>query len=483
MQACTVERALAGVAGADMVRVLITELLLVHLALAVASDKLPGMQLHRVLLPQVLADAAGAYCADGSVGGYYYLPAGSAANGSKLVVALEGGGECRTAADCVAWRGGSGPSSTSWPRFRSPNAFSELSSSADSNPDFHDWAKLFLPYCTADMHSGRRRTPDAALGGFHFAGHNLIVGSLQHLRNSSGVEPTTVLVTGSSAGGIGALLHADFFSRWWSRASVKVSPACGFFYAGVSSVTDWEGNRTTPAANLGFIDAWKPYIDEGCAAATGGDVAACTDAHFALPHLRTPLFLRENLYDTAKLANCGLDARGPLSTEQERYLRAWGGWMRSQLLALTAAASGPHASAHGFFAPSCLDHGENLDWSTAPPVGGVALRDAMSTWFFGRGAPPRLVDDCGELPCTLPAGGRCDHVLTDPLGACCQAELRALCPGLEGGGAECDACVRAHSRALIGHGCPKQGAPVFAWWCDGGARPRGHHVCDLAIAH
>ena len=52
--------------------------------------------------------------------------------------------------------------------------------------------------------------------------------------------------------------------------------------------------------------------------ATGGDMSACTDAHRALPHIRTPLFLRENLFDTAKLANCGLDARGPLSPAQVR---------------------------------------------------------------------------------------------------------------------------------------------------------------------
>jgi len=307
-----------------------------------ADSGAPRLPLIR--LPKRLVEQMGARCLDGSGGGFYYLPAASATNASKLVIAIEGGGECRTAADCNAWRGGSGPSSSRWPSYRSFPRFSELSSSPYLNPDFHDWAKLFLPYCSADMHSGQRTTREPKLGGYFFAGHTLIAASLHHLANAPGYrEPFTVLVTGSSAGGIGALLHADFISRHFANATVKASPACGFFYAGVSryitrshalepkttptadtfrsrplsrcvcvcvcSLRDWSSNVSTPKQHLGFIPEWAPYIDEGCAKATGGDMAACTDAHLALPHIQTPLFLRENLFDTAKLANCALFSR------------------------------------------------------------------------------------------------------------------------------------------------------------------------------
>ena len=47
----------------------------------------------------------------------------------------------------------------------------------------------------------------------------------------------------------------------------------------------------------------------------------CTDAHFAIRHIRTPLFIRENLFDKAKLANCGLDSRGPLAADGVEYLK------------------------------------------------------------------------------------------------------------------------------------------------------------------
>jgi hypothetical protein len=149
-----------------------------------------------------------------------------------MVVYLEGGGECRTADECAAWRGGSGPSSLEFPSSR-PLRRGELSSDPLVNPDMHDWAKMILPYCSADMHSGTRLTPSAALGGAFFGGHNLIAASLAALPTQPGFfPPSLVLLAGSSAGGIGALLHADYFTRSFPNASVKVSPSAGFFYPG-----------------------------------------------------------------------------------------------------------------------------------------------------------------------------------------------------------------------------------------------------------
>ena len=442
-----------------------------------------GSSLRHFMLSPRLVEWGGR-CLDGSPGGFYFLPAASAENATKIVITFEGGGECRTATECSTWRGGSGPNSSLWPPSRHlALKYPELSTSYESNPDFHDWSKLFLPYCSADMHSGQRRTRDEELGGFFFAGHYLVAGSLQQLANHRDFrEPNTVLVTGGSAGGIGALFHANFLARWWPQATVKVSPAGGFFYAGVSSLRDWEANHTTPSRNLGFIENWNPYLDESCADATNGNISICTNAHSALRYIRTPVFIRENLFDTAKLANCGVDTRGPLTASQLLYLKRWGAWMRAQLATISLDVQ---HQASGFFAPSCLNHAENLGWGSAPRLGGVALRDAMRRWFFAPDSsplapPPRLSDDCGDLPCTQSAEGRCSHLPTDPLDERCSVALVALCPGLQWKGAACDACVRHHAAALHESGCPDHGEPVLEWWCDDTAHHlKGHHVCDL----
>ena len=186
-----------------------------------------GTEAALVRLSASAAAAAGALCLDGSPGAFYYR-----AGTRRLLVYLEGGGECRTAEECAGWRGGSGPSSAAFPPSRALR-HGELSTDPLVNPLTHDWAKLILPYCSADMHSGTRTSPSVSLGGAFFGGHNIIVASLRALRElPSYTPPSFVLVTGSSAGGIGALLHADFFSAQWPQATVKVSPSAGFFYAG-----------------------------------------------------------------------------------------------------------------------------------------------------------------------------------------------------------------------------------------------------------
>ncbi|EOD24346.1 hypothetical protein EMIHUDRAFT_238572 [Emiliania huxleyi CCMP1516] len=254
-----------------------------------------------------LVTSAGARCLDGSGGGFYWRAASSAQNGTKLVVFLQGGGECRSATECAVWDGGAGRGSAGWPKTKRLGE-DELSDDSSVNPHFHDWNKLFVPYCSADMHSGTRLTPSHALGGGYFAGHNLINATLAQLRRSlPALAPSLVLLSGSSAGGIGVLLHADYFAAAWPAATVKAAPAAGFFYPAVSSERDFINGDATPARRL-------------------GEASKCTDAAFAWRALATPLFVRENQYDTAKLANCGCDASAALTANDTSYLRQWGRW-------------------------------------------------------------------------------------------------------------------------------------------------------------
>ena len=209
-----------------------------------AATSEPQRYLRLRHIDQDLVDTHGARCMDGSPGGLYFAAATSTANRSRLVVFIEGGGECRTLLSCAtwAWRAGS---SSNWPlTMRLPQAIpkiwpgSPMDPDVRANPDFHDWAKLSLPYCSGDMHSGTRTERDPKTGWF-FAGHALIVAALAQVSRSwPELQPTQVLLTGSSAGGIGALLHADVVAAHWPVASVKASPESGLFYAGVRSLPD-----------------------------------------------------------------------------------------------------------------------------------------------------------------------------------------------------------------------------------------------------
>ena len=69
-------------------------------------------------------------------------------------------------------------------------------------------------------HSGMCTQPSVELGGYYFAGHSLFAASLEQVRRI-GIAPSLVLLTGSSAGGIGTLLHADFVADFFPSATVR----------------------------------------------------------------------------------------------------------------------------------------------------------------------------------------------------------------------------------------------------------------------
>ena len=506
---------------------------LFHLAIAVsvrllfaaagaAADEAGGggssAPLHKRLLPPPIVSSLGARCMDGSAGGYYDAP-GAGENATKLVVFIEGGGECRTLADCQAWHASHASNSSSWPPTRDGRTATEMDPDCGANPDFCSWRRVFIPYCTGDMHSGTRTDREESLGGYYFSGHLQIAGVVADLKAGGRAEPgpppgslspqcmaelekdcpglrdqgescghcvgehagdlrsvgcpaqyqpvydafcnpslhgtaasawspTHVLVTGSSAGGIGALMHTDFFAEQWpAPAIVKGAPQCGFFYAGVTATTDLAAGQPTPVAHLGFIPEWKPWLPTACAKATGNNMSLCTDAHTLYPHLQAPLFIRENQYDTAKLANCGWDGR------DAAYLKLWGQWMRKQLGVISQSPK------DGFFSAACLEHGGNFGWRSSPVVKGVHMQDAMHNWFFDTGVKSTqyTMDDCPEttgagLPCTAVDGvfQRCPHWMgpspaapNATLSPRCVAELTKDCPGLRGDGEACAVRARA----------------------------------------
>ena len=191
-------------------------------------------------------------------------------------------------------------------------------------------------------------------------------------------------------------------------------------------------------------------------------------------------------FDTAKLANCGLDPRSIATETQMQFVKAWGGWMRQQLADI---ATGPKNATDGFFSASCLQHGGNFGFTSSPVVNGVHMRDAISNWFFehGRQGLRFTVDDCGDLPCTSTSGPlqNCPHITPPspptPISDLCKAELNADCPGKKGAGQACRACVREHANDLKQHGCPEQAAPVFEYFC--GAPPLSGTIEGIAEAH
>ncbi|XP_041979947.1 palmitoleoyl-protein carboxylesterase NOTUM [Aricia agestis] len=337
-------------------------------------------------------------CNDGTPAGYYIRRGSS----SHLVMYLEGGGYCWDGASCRArWRRRPAlMSSARWPRARRAPAL--LSTDPAANPLWHASTHVLLPYCSSDMWAGTRlRT---ANDSFAFTGHLIVravLGELLRLGLSG-----RLLLVGSSAGAAGVMLHADGARRLLRPAGVRVAAIAdsGWFLDRPPRA------RRTPGADvvarLGHA-LWAGRPPASCARRHPAEPWLCYFGYRLYPHIRTPLFVFQYLFDSAQLTAEGV--RAPRTREQWDAVHETGAAIRASLRSVRAT-----------FAPACIAHGAlaRPEW-LAINVSGVSLPRALGCWEArvsgarrrerARCAPRRLVERCSWPQCN----GSCPR-LRDP---------------------------------------------------------------------
>ncbi|RYE89156.1 MAG: hypothetical protein EOO75_12310, partial [Myxococcales bacterium] len=138
----------------------------------------------------------GMKCADGSGTG---IRVSRSSKSSKLVVFLAGGGACWNQATCAlgtadnldGYSGaGDGPKGGIFNR-------------ADKANPFRDYSYVFVPYCTGDVHTGSN---PKGVSNLQFVGYDNMGKALERIVPTF-EDPEQVVLTGSSAGGFGALFN------------------------------------------------------------------------------------------------------------------------------------------------------------------------------------------------------------------------------------------------------------------------------------
>jgi hypothetical protein len=147
---------------------------------------------------------SGAHCRDGSTTGIAVNPAPSS---DKLLILLEGGGTCASAASCA-----NNPSKYGKPEFEAFVAsgpfgmgHAGIMDRSDAANPLRDWNFVYVPYCTGDVHAGNnpRGSVPGVPGMQAFVGYVNVGLYLERVRPTfPGV--TQVLLAGVSAGGYGA---------------------------------------------------------------------------------------------------------------------------------------------------------------------------------------------------------------------------------------------------------------------------------------
>lgn len=264
----------------------------------------------------------------------YYIRRGT--NVDHWVVYLEGGGYCWDATSCAArWRRRPAlMSSSRWPRKRRAPAI--LSSDPETNPLWHASNHVLLPYCTSDMWAGTRTRQNDT---FSFAGRLIARTVLSELLRF-GLSGRLLLV-GSSAGGAGVMQHADYARRLLRTNGIKVAAIAdsGWFL-------DRPGRTKRSAdtvARLGH-SLWRGSPPTSCAREHSDRPWLCYFGYHLYPHIRTPLFVFQYLFDSAQLAAEGV--RAPRTRAQWDAVHKTGAALRESLKTVRAT-----------FAPACLAHG------------------------------------------------------------------------------------------------------------------------------
>ncbi|HEX6243765.1 MAG TPA: pectin acetylesterase-family hydrolase [Polyangiales bacterium] len=153
----------------------------------------------------VKLEPPGAQCSNGS---QYKFFVNLSSSSNNLLVMFEGGGACWDYASCSGGARGAanrnGISDTHMERTQ----FMNLLRRDEQNP-LKDWNLVFLPYCTGDVHTGHKvANYEAPDGGepltYRHWGHDNTLAVVDWIKQRFSDVPQ-LLVTGYSAGGIGAL--------------------------------------------------------------------------------------------------------------------------------------------------------------------------------------------------------------------------------------------------------------------------------------
>merc|ERR1712130_657058 len=184
-------------------------LLLVALLSVVVNGQHPGTMLHKHNLP-----GEKSICNDGTRATYYTQD--GLASG-RVVIGLQGGGACHDIAECTRRCEEDGV-----PLCSSKNARDQIqmggrasvwSPLPEENPAFHDWYKVWVPYCSSDEHAGNREA-SAETANLHFNGKNIVADVVDQLMadHLAGQQIEKIVIIGFSAGGAGVARNCDFMA-------------------------------------------------------------------------------------------------------------------------------------------------------------------------------------------------------------------------------------------------------------------------------
>jgi len=303
-----------------------------------------------------------ARCLDGSMAGYY-IRHGTA---NKYLVYFEGGAWCYDSAcerptragtlkNCWSRANGRLGSSKRWTRTQDSRLGGMLSADPHTNPVFHDWTLVYLPYCDGASFSG-----DAVVEGIHFRGEAILHAVVAELKATTSIRHAEfVVLSGGSSGGSSVFYHGDAVATELQLESGEVLalPDAGFFL----DIRDKDGVDCWPSQMRSLFDVANGYqsLHRACLARFPKQRWKCLFPENFADLLSTRTLVINSLYDSSESwytlrlecclercwgaqRRCNHEQLRVFLSSHERHVKAWAPLVTK--------------AGNGVWAPACIEH-------------------------------------------------------------------------------------------------------------------------------
>ncbi|KAM7490931.1 hypothetical protein LguiA_033852 [Lonicera macranthoides] len=352
------------------------------------------------------AKAKGAVCLDGSAPAYQF-DKGVGEGANNWLVHLEGGGWCTSPESChnrTRFQSGLGSS-----KLMQKRPFTGiLSNKKVKNTNFYNWNRVFVRYCDGASFTGDVEKVHPKYN-VYFRGARIFDAIVQDLLAKGMKCGSNALLSGSSAGGLAAILHCDKF-RDLLPTSIKVKCVsdAGYFVH-VKDVSGGYHFQETYFDRVVKTHGSSKNLPRSCTSKMNHSL--CFYPQFVAPQIRTPLFIINSFYDMYQISNILATTKnrpnGPwfkcqyqiskCSPQQIKILKDF------RLQFLNAISTGlRNSSSRGMFINACLTHCQSefqQKWvgDRDSKLHNKAIGEAVGDWFYDRNAV-QWIDHKHDLP-------------------------------------------------------------------------------------
>lgn len=303
------------------------------------------------------ADNEGAVCLDGSTPGYY-LRKGTGKGTRKWIIYLQGGAWCETKESCLSRSQTNLGSTLFLKSLGEPGGI--LSSDKEENSKFYNWNIAYLPYCDGSSFSGNRVDPVEVEGSLlYFRGFRILNSTISELLSDKDLDSAShVVFSGTSAGGLAVMLHADFVrSRLPRKVHFRTLADSGFFLDTGSQKSKGERKFRKQMQSVFKLHDCTDGVPQKCVEKMPGkDLWKCIFPQYFLRYVKSKIFIVNPLYDSWQLGNIweiGCASNPYTCTNKEvKQIKKF------KKATLKAMKEFLNRSNIGLFADSCIDHGQ-----------------------------------------------------------------------------------------------------------------------------